>query len=222
MFFCLAAKFWGKSVRVAWIQWLEFCIKALFGRLVSKSVSFLQYKGKPSKDNLAGIILKCCHQSSPLLWKSASENNLLDFFHQETHRCGRTCKGFVGCEGEMIPVSHLGMSMFFPDMQSSVGSSSIQVSSWLPNSQRAMFLTPWIICAEVSSSSPHSVSGPDQDVAISYMERFCHREVCSTCQILSLSLAKSWVETRRREKKHEKSALVVEKAGRVSTLIRYF
>lgn len=78
MFFCLAAKFWGKSVRVAWIQWLEFCIKALFGRLVSKSVSFLQYKGKPSKDNLAGIILKCCHQSSPLLWKSASDNNLLD------------------------------------------------------------------------------------------------------------------------------------------------
>lgn len=91
------------------------------------------------------------------------------------------------------------MSIFFSDVQSSVGSSSIQVGSWLPRSQRDVFLIPWIICAGVSSSSPHSISGPDQDVAASYMERFCHREVCSTHQIRSLSLEISWVEIRRKE-----------------------
>lgn len=99
----------------------------------------------------------------------------------------------------MIQVSYLGMSVFFPDMQRSIGSSSVQVSSWLPNSQRAVFLTPWIICAEAPSCSPHSISGPDQDVASSYMERFCHREICSTHQILNLSFEVSWVEVRRKE-----------------------
>lgn len=122
----------------------------------------------------------------------------------------------------MILVSHLGMSIFFPNVQSSVGSNSLQVCSWLPNSQRAIFLIPWIICAEVSSSSPHSISGPNQDVPTSYMEMFCHREVCSAHQILGLSLEISWVETRRREKKHEKAVLSVEKARRASTLIGCF
>lgn len=88
---------------MAWIQWLEFCIKAPFGRLMSKSVSFLQYKGKTSKDNLWGIILKYWHQSSPLLWKSALDSNLLDFYEElikgytrsswKLPHCGRICKG---------------------------------------------------------------------------------------------------------------------------------
>lgn len=85
-----------------------------------------------------------------------------------------------------------------------------------------MFLIPWIISTEISSSSPQSIPGPDQDVATSYMERFCQREVCSAHQILSLSLEIPWMETRWREKKREKAALDVEKAGRVSTLIRCF
>lgn len=45
----------------------------------------------------------------------------------------------MGHGGEMVQVCHLGMPMIFTDMQSSAGKTSIQVSSWLPNSQRAMF-----------------------------------------------------------------------------------
>lgn len=62
---------------------------------------------------------------------------------------------FVGHGGELVQILHLGMSTFFTDMQSSVGNSSIEVSSWLPN-QAAMFPILVISYAEVSSSSPQS------------------------------------------------------------------
>lgn len=65
-------------------------------------------------------------------------------------------------------------------------------------------------------SSLAQAQAQDKDVPTPYVGGLCHRRVCSTCWMLRLGLEISWVETRRREKNHEKGTVVVEKAGRVS------
>lgn len=121
----------------------------------------------------------------------------------------------------MVPVCHLGTSVFFTVMQSSAGSSSIQVGSRLSNSQRAKFPILGISYAEVSSSSPHSLSLRLRwGFPTLYIEGLCHWQVCS--KILRLSLEICWLETRRREKKQEKGTLGIEKAGKVSATVGCF